>query len=179
METNKEEIEFLENSNWIEKEYSDEAMEDSIVAWEYAKNFIIPGRSIDIHTIKTIHQLLMRRLDSRIAGKIRKCPIYVGTHQSYRECLKPEKIDGELRRWCKEGNIKFLHSPKDRASENINKIHVKFENIHPFEDGNGRVGRILLNIQRIRSCMSILIIHEGKEQYDYYKWFKEDASPKP
>lgn len=179
MEINEEEIEFLENSNWIEKEYSDEAMEDATEAWKFAKQSIINGSDIDIQMIKLIHKRLLQRLNKRIAGKIRTCPIYVGNRIQYRECLKPELINDELEKWCKSGNIKFLHSPKDRAYDNINKIHVEFEKIHPFEDGNGRVGRILLNIQRIRSCMSILIIHEGREQYDYYKWFKEDASPKP
>ena len=89
--------------------------------------------------------------------------------------MKPEKIDNELKKWCKKGNIKFLHSPKDIGSNSIKKIHVEFEKIHPFEDGNGRVGRILMNFQRIRSCMSLLIIHEGREQYDYYKWFRKNS----
>ncbi len=167
-----EEIEFLKESNAIEGEYSKEALEDSIEAWRYAKKFIDFERKIDIPMIKTVHKLLLKRLDSRIAGKIRKIPIYVGTRTDYRECLKPEKIDDELRKWCREGNKRLLHSPKDSAIGTIGEIHVKFENIHPFEDGNGRVGRILMNLQRLRSAINVLVIHEGKEQQDYYKWFK-------
>ena len=169
------EIEFLKESNAIEGEYSDEAMKDALDSWKFAKQCMINGGDIDIQMIKNIHQRLMQNINPKIAGKIRTCPIYVGNRIEYRECLKPEKINRELKKWCKEGNIKFLHSPKDSASDSIEKIHVKFEEIHPFEDGNGRVGRILMNIQRIRSCMSILIIHEGREQQDYYKWFKKEA----
>ena len=175
MEINEEEIEFLENSNWIENEYSDEAMEDAIEAWKFAKQSITNGSDIDIQMIKLIHKRLMQRLNKRIAGKIRACPIYVGNRIEYRECLKPELINEELEKWLSDANIKFLHTAKNVAVKQIERIHVDFEKIHPFEDGNGRVGRILLNIQRIRSCMSILIIHEGREQYDYYKWFKEDS----
>ena len=174
MELNEEEIEFLENSNWIEREYSDEAMEDAIEAWKFAKQCMDNGSEIDVQMIRLIHKRLMKRLNKRIAGKIRTCPVYVGNSREYRECLKPEKIKDSLHRWLSDANIKFLHTPKNVAVEQIENIHVKFEKIHPFEDGNGRVGRILMNLQRIRSCMSIAIIHEGLEQFEYYKWFKMD-----
>ena len=162
------EIEFLKESNKIEKGYSQEALEDAIEAWEYAKVMIPLGRKIDIQYIKTIHMFLMKRIDSRIAGQLRKVPVYVGG----RECLNYEKINTSLFDWCKKINIRFMNSPKDIAMDGIEKIHVAFEEIHPFEDGNGRVGRILMNIQRLRSYMDILIIKE-KEKFKYYKWFKD------
>jgi len=56
--------------------------------------------------------------------------------------------------------------------ERSKQIHVAFEDIHPFVDGNGRVGRILYNIHRIKLGLPIHIIHEGEEQKEYYKWFK-------
>jgi len=65
--------------------------------------------------------------------------------------------------------LNFCTLQKDTAIDEIERIHVEFENIHPFEDGNGRVGRILMNLQRIFSGMSVLIIHEGTEQQEYYK----------
>lgn len=164
-----EEEKFLKESNAIEREYSNQALEDSKEAWEYAKVMLPLGRRIDVQYIKTIHKFLMKRLDSRIAGKIRECDVWVGT----RKCLNPKKIDESLSDWCKKGTLRFLNSPKDIAINEIEKIHVAFEKIHPFEDGNGRVGRILMNIQRLRSHISVLTIHEGKEQQEYYKWFKE------
>ena len=56
--------------------------------------------------------------------------------------------------------------------ETIEQDHIWFEKIHPFEDGNGRTGRILMNIQRLNAGLPLLIIHEGKEQMEYYKWFQ-------
>jgi len=73
------------------------------------------------------------------------------------------------------------HSVIKRAMENLldakdelspEEFYIEFEEIHPFEDGNGRTGRILMNLQRIKLGLSLLIIHEGKEQMEYYKWFK-------
>ena len=166
----KKEIEFLKESNAIEREYSEEALEDAKEAWEYAKVMLPIGRIIDVQYIKTIHKFLMKRLDSRIAGEIREVDIWIGN----RKCLNPIEINEKLFDWCKKGDLKFLNSPKDIATKEIEKIHVEFEKIHPFEDGNGRTGRILMNIQRLRSHMNLLIIHEGKEQQEYYKWFRED-----
>ena len=54
------------------------------------------------------------------------------------------------------------------------RTHIDFEQLHPFEDGNGRVGRILYNIHRVTLGLPIHIIHEGEEQMEYYKWFKEE-----
>ena len=59
-----------------------------------------------------------------------------------------------------------------KRSDNTKMIHVIFEKIHPFRDGNGRVGRILYNIHRLLVGLPIHIIHEGVEQMEYYKWFE-------
>jgi len=160
----KKELKFLKESNAIEREYSEIALNDSIKAWEYAKNFIPSGRKIDIPMILTVHQFLMSRLDSRIAGKIRECDVWVGN----RKCLAPEEIRLSLQDWCLPETC-----PDDANEETIEADHVWFEKIHPFEDGNGRTGRILMNIQRLKLGLPILIIHEGKEQQEYYKWFRE------
>jgi len=58
-----------------------------------------------------------------------------------------------------------------KSIRDIKLSHIEFENIHPFEDGNGRVGRILMNIQCLNAGLPLLVIHTGKEQQKYYTWF--------
>lgn len=50
------------------------------------------------------------------------------------------------------------------------KCHIKFEHIHPFVDGNGRIGRLLYNWHRLRLGLPIKIIYY-KNRREYYDWF--------
>ena len=153
--TKKEEIEFLKESNAIEKEYSEQAFEDSKNAWEYVKN----KSKILMPQILEIHRRLMQNLNPKIAGKIRKCEVQVGG----RVCMPSQAVKSHIEELCKQ----IPHTEQE-----IKEWHILFEKIHPFEDGNGRVGRILMNFQRLKIGLPLLIIHEGKEQFEYYKWFK-------
>jgi hypothetical protein len=49
--------------------------------------------------------------------------------------------------------------------------HVSFEHLHPFRDGNGRVGRILYNWQRLKLGLPIHVI-KYEDRWEYYNWFK-------
>lgn len=60
---------------------------------------------------------------------------------------------------------------KEVDSAHAKLVHVEFEDLHPFPDGNGRTGRILYNWHRIQLGLPVHVIHEGDEQYDYYQWF--------
>lgn len=155
--------EFLEESNAIEREYSKEALEDAKEAWDYAyKN----RKNITIEYVLEIHRLLLKRLRPDIAGKVRTCVVYIGWDKKEK---KPEKILlKEIEDWIKDCKPKS----KKATEREIQRWHVAFEGIHPHEDGNGRTGRILWQIQRINNKLPIKIIHEGGEQYEYYKWFK-------
>ena len=156
MELTKKEIEFLKESNAIEREYSEEALEDSIRAWRFAKGLTV---QIDVDLIKKIHRRLMRRLNKDIAGKLRKVDVQVGL----RVCMPHSAVEYHLQELCKH--------PINTELE-IKEWHLLFEKIHPFEDGNGRTGRILMNIKRLKLGLPLLIIHEGEEQIKYYNWFK-------
>ena len=82
------ELEFLSESNAIEREYYEEALEDAKEAWEYAKVFIPLGRKIDISMIKTVHQFLLNRLNLRIAGKIRKVEVGIMHEKGFKEFVR-------------------------------------------------------------------------------------------
>lgn len=162
---NEDVIEFLKHSNWIEGEYDERALEDAINAWDWA--FHNKDDKIGIQYILKIHQLLMRRIRPDIAGQIRNCGVWIGGQ--HKPFINKAIIESELLMGvCFEMLARGTFDKEERAK----KIHVAFENIHPFEDGNGRVGRILYNINRLKFGLPIHIIHQGDEQQEYYKWFR-------
>lgn len=157
-----EEIDFLQHSNWIENEQSEEALDDAINAWAYARDEV---DNMNQEAMLEIHQLLMHRLNPRIAGRFRNVDVMVGG----RMCPRSDEIDRLLTNWM-YGGIE-VKDAKDTA-EAIRKHHVMFEHVHPFEDGNGRVGRIIYNWQRIKQGLKIHVILED-ERWEYYDWFNE------
>ena len=149
--------EFIRESNYIENERSDRAFEDALQAYKW----FIKKDDFNFADILEVHKILMARLNLRIAGCSRRVPVRVGN----RICPKPDLI----------GKLMVLWLSKHRRAktwDNIKEAHIVFEQIHPFEDGNGRVGRIILNWQRVKVGMPILVIKES-EKNEYYKWFDE------
>lgn len=159
-----DELEFLEHSNYIENERSPEAMEDAIRAWIWAYK-----RKINFDNILVIHRILMKRLRPDIAGKLRDCDVFIGGHRKI--FVSQALLKDEVRQWVTKIRAKLVDNKWDTLQLHAQNCHVAFEQIHPFQDGNGRVGRILYNLQRIRAGLPIHIIHEGSEQRAYYEWF--------
>jgi len=84
--------------------------------------------------------------------------------------LLKEQVEG----WLKGFKIDKKGIPKSQWENEIKKSHIAIEKIHPMQDGNGRLFRLLMNIQRYNTGLPIHIIKEGDEQYEYYLWFKEN-----
>lgn len=164
------EIDFLKESNAIEGEFSQEAQDDAMGAWEYAKE---NRHDLDLNKILKIHHILMRRLNSKIAGKWR---VNVAVTVGERYCPGKSKyfIRKEVQDWL--DNCK-VHTGLG-AEEDIKRWHVAFEMIHPFIDGNGRTGRILMNLQRLNVNLPILVIKDAEKQ-NYHVWFKEKNEINP
>jgi len=146
---------FLLESNAIEGEYSEEAMNDAVFAWEFAKYIA----ELNFDNILMIHRLLMKRTRPDIAGILRKVPVRVGNYFP----PNPGEVRRLLMMWVWD-----YGKAKNRID--IIKAHIKFEKIHPFEDGNGRVGRIILNWQKLKAKLPIMVIEEKKKN-EYYHWF--------
>ncbi len=154
------EKEFLQHSNWIEGEYGNEALEDAIAAWKLGKS---QRDGLCAKKIRTIHKYLMHRINPGIAGQWRNCAVMIGGE--VKKAKHQAVLEMEVEEWT------IMHFPNNKEEE-IKQAHIAFEKIHPFVDGNGRMGRILMNLQRLNAGLPILIIHEGEEQMQYYQWFK-------
>lgn len=165
---NKDDIkEFLKHSNWIENERSDQALEDAQRAWRYA---LANEDSPVIAYMLKIHELLLRKLRPDIAGKIRNCDVFIGGQQ--KTFISEALIRDDLQTKVVFEMLSKKKESDQRKEYRAKQVHVAFEDIHPFQDGNGRVGRILWQIHRLKLDLPIKIIHEGDEQMEYYKWFQ-------
>ena len=99
-------------------------------------------------------------------GYFRNVMVYV----SGQPALNAIKIREAIESWIEDVNLSVKIPGKN--GKHIKLDHITYEKIHPFVDGNGRTGRMFMNWQRIKARLPILIIHEGEEQQEYYKWFK-------
>ncbi|MBS3070946.1 Fic family protein [Candidatus Pacearchaeota archaeon] len=155
----------LVENNRVEGEDFFEAHEDAALAWCYAKAERL--RPATLNYVKNIHYALMRRLNPEIAGRFREKKVYVGNRD---DCSLPGKVKSDMEKWCKEFNL----AKKDE--DEIIKEYIRFMKIHPFEDGNGRTGRILMNIQRINNGYGLHIIMRSDKivqgEDDYYGLFR-------
>jgi Fic family protein len=164
-------IDFLSESNYIEGEYSEQAFYDAIKAWRYIyeKN----PKLITVNNILKIHEILLKNIRKKIAGKTRDCNVYIGG--KLKPFISNQLFISQLLDWCDEFNMYSKLNKEDTLKKVkelfVKKSHINFENIHPFEDGNGRVGRILYNFLRYKLKLPVKIIRSGEEQIKYYKWF--------
>lgn len=154
----KEEHVFLRESNAIEGVYDELSLEQAKRAWVYLTNH----KSLTEKRILITHKILMDgKLPPAQCGAWRTCDVWIGGRQGARWQSVPHLMS----EWIKKAN-------KIRISE-IRSSHVEFEHIHPFIDGNGRMGRILMNWQRKMYGLNLEIIYEDKK-HEYYKWFQEN-----
>ena len=87
--------------------------------------------------ILLLHKMLIGNIDDSIAGRFRKLGEYVrvGTHIAPAPEHVERMIESILSEYGSNHDLYFL--------EKISKFHLEFETIHPFCDGNGRIGRVL------------------------------------
>ena len=131
--------------------------------YEYVRN---KKESIILNkeTILFIHGLLIGGIDDDIAGRFRKENEYVrvGKHIA----PAPEHILRMIEVLINE--YKTNHDTNVFAK--IARFHLQFETIHPFVDGNGRIGRVLINMQLQEFGYPNIIIRD-KEKHIYYNTF--------
>ena len=107
------------------------------------------------------HKKIFGQTKADIAGKFRNYLVKIGPH------IAP---DWQEVKELMNDMIDFINKNKDKINsvELSARAHYKFEKIHPFGDGNGRIGRLLMNQILWHEGYPILII-EYKKRQSYYK----------
>lgn len=118
--------------------------------------------------IKELHKVLKSGTsDSQKAwfavGDYKRLPNEVGGN----ETVAPQAVHAEMKALLKE-----YHSKKVKSFEDILNLHQRFECIHPFQDGNGRVGRLIMFKECLANGQVPFIITEDLKLY-YYRGLRE------
>ncbi len=187
-------IEFTYNSNAIEgntltlKETAmvlegitidQKPMKDHLEAVGHRDAFLyvqeIATQKIDFseYVIKNIHSLvLMNRPEDK--GNYRKIPVRI--MGAFTEPVQPYMIELKM--------TELLAKNEERKSkmtdiERIALFHLEFEGIHPFIDGNGRTGRLIMNLDLIRNGYPPINVKftDRKRYYDAFDVYYRDNNP--
>ena len=118
--------------------------------------------------VKELHRIMKTGTsDSKIewfnVGDYKKLPNEVGG----RETCPPEQVHARMKALLAEYNAK-----KEKVLEDIIDLHQRFELIHPFQDGNGRVGRLIMFKECLANGIVPFIITEELKWF-YYRGLSE------
>lgn len=132
---------------------------------QYIRNKIPPGE-LSKEFILFLHKMLITNINDDIAGRFRGRDEYVrvGTYIA----PPPEHVE----RLIEEALFTYSGDHETFFVDKIARFHLEFEHTHPFLDGNGRIGRVLINAQ-LQSLGFPPIIIRYKERSDYYQAFRD------
>ena len=123
--------------------------------------------------IKDLHFILKNgtsdaRKDWFAVGDYKKLPNEVGGMDT----TIPEEVADKMKILLMEYNAKDA-----KTFEDILDFHVKFERIHPFQDGNGRIGRLIMFKECLKNNIVPFIVDDNLKMF-YYRGLKEWANEK-
>lgn len=141
-------------------------------ALDFLYELVEHGKSSTIseYLIKSLHSLVIQDIHREIAGRYRNKDVFItGTDHTPPSALEvPAKME-EFIVWARKN---YLKMPVVDFSA---IFHHKFVHIHPFEDGNGRTGRLLMNIFLLQHGFPMTIIQVNDRQKYYRALAAADA----
>lgn len=147
-------------SNLIEGFHSDLADDLYAAAWETMRDLARPVTHADIRNAQqmiTSHQVdLPENARGRYRGDTNTYRVVVGGRLG----TEPVFVQSEMERWLRD----YEDSTDTRQS------HIDFETIHPFLDGNGRTGRLLMWLHEARLGRAPTVVTYAN-RFAYYDWF--------
>lgn len=131
-------------------------------------------RELDLDLILLLHKMLLSNICDDAAGRFRNSDewVRVGNYIA----VSPKEVPPRMEKMIAEYNANI----KGNIVERIAKLHLTFEHIHPFVDGNGRIGRVLSNYLLIREGFVPINIKfiDRKKYYEAFKEFDKNGKTK-
>jgi Fic family protein len=126
-------------------------------AIDYIEDLAQSETRIGAWEIKQIHSVILRTIAVDEAGRYRRLDVRAaGTEYEYPPHYLVEELMGDFVGWLDQAGAQ-LHPVRLAAA-----AHLRFVSIHPFRDGNGRTGRLLMNLLLLRSGFPIVVISQGE-----------------
>lgn len=142
-------------------------------AFNYVAELVSKNTTLDEKTIKEIHSLVLMN-DSENKGKYRACEVKIAGSNA--KTSTPFDIPFDVDKLLKKY---LIYKEEKHIIEAISIFHLMFESIHPFIDGNGRTGRLLLNLELMKEgFLPIDIKFSDREKY-YKSFDKYDLKNDP
>lgn len=150
----------------------DAQVESYVAAFHYGRERV-SEISVGKRLFCELHALLMRNADERrmTPGIVRDCQVFIGTptFQEARFVPPPPMFVAELL----ENLSVYLQDEQEVDLIKIALAHYQFEAIHPFRDGNGRIGRLMISLwlhyrQILTSPMLYLSAYFERNKNEYY-----------
>ncbi len=133
-------------------------------AFDYVKHLVSENVEISEKLIKDIHYLVLAdKKDDR--GVYRRIPVRI--MGAAHEVVQPYLIIPKMEELLEE----YKNSTEDIVTK-LARFHIEFENIHPFIDGNGRTGRLLINLELMKAGYPPIDI-KFSDRLKYYEAFDE------
>jgi Fic family protein len=149
---------YIKHSNLIEGVADPEEIPKSIKAWE----FLCTCDKLTEEIILNVHTIVMTELlTSEYVGTYRVHDVFVGEYKAPGPFIVPFLMAD----WVIDMEYYQDLDPKIK--------HIEFERIHPFKDGNGRVGRLLMWWHEMKLDGEPTLITYNK-RFDYYNWFESE-----
>ncbi len=123
-------------------------------------------QELTLKVILSLHEMLISNIREDLAGRFRSENefVRVGSHIA----PAPREVTGRLEKMLAEYNA----NNHENIIKRLARLHLTFENIHPFVDGNGRIGRAINNYLLIREGFVPINI-KFIDRNNYYDAFKE------
>ena len=131
-------------------------------AFDFISSLVKENKELSEHIIKQVHYLVLAD-KPQDRGVYRKIPVTIAgaRHTPVQPYLIEPRLH-ELLDWYKTADVDFITK--------LAKFHIEFEAIHPFIDGNGRSGRLLVNLELMKLGYPPIDI-KYKDRITYYEAF--------